>query len=117
MFPTRLSNKLRNLVGGETEAQVENIAGEATTRILNAAKEAGVNIYNFTPDARANGAPQVMTVRQYRIVTAAIARELNLSNRMNSMIETTNKGKKRLKKDIEAQKVLHGNEVLQYYAH
>ena len=112
-FPTRLSNKLRNLVGGENEAQQENIAKEATQRILNAMSEAGVQWQGFGQE----GVPMVMSARQYMIFVNAMAKELDLRRRLDNMIEKTNNGKKRLRKVIDAQKKLHGNEVLQYYAH
>ena len=107
-FPSRISSRLAKLVGGETEAQVDNKVKEGTQRILNAVRESGLDVNNM---------PDEVTVAQLRKFVIAFSKELDLRKRLNSMINTTNNNKKRLRKMIEAQKKLHGNEVLQYYAH
>ena len=107
-FPSNLTSKLKKLVGGANEAQQENMAREGTQRIIQSMKDAGFNVY---------ADPKTMTVGQLRTFVRALEKELNLSKRMGAMINATNKNKKRLRKMIDAQKRLHGNDVLQYYAH
>ena len=106
--PANLSYRLSNLVGGETDAQVENKVKEGTQRIINAVRDSGLDPNNM---------PDEVTVAQLRKFVIAFSKELDLRKRLNSMINTTNNNKKRLRKMIDAQKKLHGNEVLQYYAH
>ena len=51
--------------------------------------------------------------RQLQTFVAAMAAELNLSNRLGSMISKTNAKKAKLKAKIKAD----GNKVYQYYSH
>ena len=99
-----LVNKLKNLMA---DADYED-AQQAASVILKHVRESGVD-----PSQPVD----VMTVRQIRKFVDALQVQLRFDPRMRAMIEKTNANKKRLKKKIEAQKVLKGNEVLQYYSH
>ena len=101
-FPTRLSNKLRNMVHAENEAQAENVANESVQRIMNRLREGGIDIYNLGDQ---------LTVAQVRTVVDAFAKELSVGSRLSSMINSTNTKKKALAKKIRKK----GN--YQYYAH
>ena len=102
MFPTRLSNRLKNIVHANTLEEADGLSKDATKRVLDKVKRSGVNVYEN---------PKEVTVVQLRVFVKAMADELNLRSRLTAMINKTNEGKKNLRKKIKR------DGVLQYYAH
>ena len=89
MFPTRLSNRLKNLVHANTLEEADGLSKDATKRVLDKVKKSGVNIYEN---------PKEVTVGQLRVFVKAMADELNLRSRLTAMINKTNEGKKNLRR-------------------
>ena len=101
-FPKNLRYKLSNLM---EDGDKEGVAYEASKFIVKHMKtESGFDFYN---------PPAQPTVKQLKTFVKLMGHQLDLNNRLNKMIDITEKNKAALKAKIKAD----GNKVYQYYSH